>query len=207
MKRYNPFEKGAEKYDSWFAENEKVFLSELDAIKKVYDLDKKTIEIGVGTGIFAEALGIKYGLEPSKEMAKLGKARGIEIIESEAEEMPIADATYEQAIMITVDCFLNDVEKAFNEINRILTADGVAIIVSLNRETTLGKIYNENKNNDEIYKWAEFHSAEEIIEMLAKCGFNIKDIYQTVSGFENKYYEVQNGYGEGIFTVFKAVKR
>ncbi len=203
MKR-NPFERGAKEYDAWFDKNAKIFKSELKAVEACLEKGKKTIEIGVGTGIFARALGIHQGVEPSDDMARLAKDRGIDIIKGYAEHLPISDNTYEQVLMITVDCFLDDIEMAFSEVKRILIRGGSFIIATINKDTELGQIYDNNKSSDEIYKWADFRSTKEIIAILEHSGFQILKTYQTITGFDNRLYEVKEGYGEGVFTVIKA---
>ena len=63
-----PFDKYSEQYDEWFVRNKFVFLSEIAAIKKLLPKKGTIIEIGIGSGIFAEALNIKEGIEPSEAM-------------------------------------------------------------------------------------------------------------------------------------------
>ncbi len=201
----NPFESGAKKYDSWFERHPHIFQSELNALKQCVEAGKKSIEIGIGTGVFAEKLGIKIGVEPSKDMANLAKTRGIEVIEGYAENLPIEEDSYEQALMITVDCFLNDVRLAFSEVRRILSSGGLFTIAIINKESALGQIYDKNKEKDEVYKWAEFRTAEEVIGLLEREGFKILKICQTVTDFEDRLYEVKDGHGEGVFTVIKSI--
>ena len=207
MTKYNPFEKDAESYDNWFKKNRETFNSEAEALKKVFDREKSTIEIGAGTGLFSRELGIKTGLEPSEDMGRIAASRGIDIIKGFGENMPIKSGTYEQVVMITVECFLEDIDKTFDEINRILSDEGIFIIAFLNRESSLGEIYRKNQKDDPIYKWAEFKSGDEIKELLEAHGFIFEESYCTVTDFENKNYPVEEGYGNGVFTVFKAKKQ
>ncbi len=172
-----------------------------------FEAGKKTIEIGVGTGIFAERLGIKEGIEPSSAMAKLAKDRGISIIKGYAEDIPLDDNVYQQVFMITVDCFLTDINKAFSEVKRILESGGIFTIAIINKATELGQIYEKNKKKDAIYKWADFRSADETIKLLESHNFKIVEIYQTVTDFEDKRYDVKKGHGDGVFTVIKAISK
>lgn len=48
---------------------------ELLAIRQVMPVGKKGIEIGIGSGIFAEQLDINYGVDPSGSMLDLAKKR------------------------------------------------------------------------------------------------------------------------------------
>ena len=122
------------------------------------------------------------------------------------ENLPISDSHYDFVLMVTVDCFLSDIEKAFQEINRILTKDGFFIIAFLDKSTALGKIYQEKKASNEFYKDANFHSGREITEILSKTGFNIVDKKQTIFTLRNESQFIKNGIGEGLFAVIKAEK-
>ncbi len=204
--KINPFDKKIEEYDKWFEHNIHTFHSELEAIKLCFEEGKKTIEIGVGTGIFAEKLGVKEGVEPSALMAAVSRLRGIHIISSYAEDLDLEDNSYEQILMITVLCFLSDEQKAIAEIKRILKKNGIFILAFLNKNTKLGRIYDEKKENDDIYKYARFKSDEEVIQLLESNHFKIIDSYNTVTDFENKIYDINKGIGDGIFTVIKAIK-
>ncbi len=60
--KQNPFNSLASEYEAWFIENKVLFQSELLALKQVIPVNKKGIEIGVGSRIFAGQLGIRSGL-------------------------------------------------------------------------------------------------------------------------------------------------
>lgn len=206
MEKHNDFG-DVDNYEKWFVDNNCLFASEVEALKQLVPASGKGIEIGVGTGIFAKALGISQGLEPSEEMRTKAIARGINVMNAFAEKMPIADERYDFALMITVDCFLEDVMKAFCETHRILRSNGCFIIAFLDRETTLGRIYEKKKSTSPFYKNANFHSAEEIENYLKLAGFAIGERRQTVFELENKPQAVRAGVGEGLFAVIKANKQ
>lgn len=204
MPKYNPFESGAQLYEEWFHDHEHIFQSELAAVRKCFLPQQKTIEIGLGTGIFAQPLGIKIGVEPSADMAKIARQKGIEVIAAYAEALPLEDNSYHQALMITVDCFLNDIHQAVAEIKRILCPEGNFIIAFINQASPLGQIYDQNKAKDPIYQWANFHTASQIQALLQDQAFAVLDTYQTITGFEDKPYPIRSGHGQGVFTVIKA---
>jgi ubiquinone/menaquinone biosynthesis C-methylase UbiE len=47
--------------------------------------------------------------------------------------------------MVTTICFLDNIEKAFNEIYRVLKSNGSVIIGFIDAESPLGKFYEEHK--------------------------------------------------------------
>lgn len=77
MKQDNPYEIFADEYEAWFSENHHLFMSEVEAIRRLIPEFEKGIEVGVGTGLFAQKLGIKEGVEPSSAMRAKAESRGI----------------------------------------------------------------------------------------------------------------------------------
>jgi hypothetical protein len=73
MKTNLPFDTHVSEYEEWFDEYPAVFKSEVEALREMMpEGDKLTgIEVGLGTGRFSEALGIKEGVEPSENMRAL----------------------------------------------------------------------------------------------------------------------------------------
>ena len=122
---YNQF---ANEYDNWFEKHPNLYQSELLAMKQAVPKNKTGIEIGVGTGRFAEPLNIKFGVEPSESMAQFAKRRGVEIINAIAEDLPIENRSFDFTTMVTTICFLNDIPKAFADVHRILKPEGEFII-------------------------------------------------------------------------------
>lgn len=164
------------------------------------------LEIGIGTGLFASKLGIKEGIDPSDTMVKASRDKGLDVIKAYAEDIPFANDSFDYVLMVTVDCFLNNILKALSEINRILKKNGFLVIAFLDRDTELGDIYDKNKHLHESYKNASFNSAEEMVKYLEKSGFTVKDKRQTIYSLENKYQEVREGTGKGLFAVLKGEK-
>ena len=56
------FDSQADLYDAWFEQNREIFLSELTAIEQLLPRCGTAVEIGVGTGRFAEALDVRDGV-------------------------------------------------------------------------------------------------------------------------------------------------
>jgi len=206
MNEVNVFDQNIEAYETWFEENKDLFQSELAAIQQILPASGKSVEIGAGTGLFAELLGVKNGIEPSENMRKKAMARGINVEEGFAENLPIPDETYDIALMITVDCFLDDLLQAFKESWRILSEDGFFLVAFIDRETPLGKIYEQKKQTSAFYMQAQFRSAKEIKQFLASAGFEVVDERQTIFSLENKLQEIKFGTGEGLFGVVKVKK-
>ena len=200
------FTTDADRYEAWYEQNHHLFEAELTAIKKVLPKFRSAVEIGVGTGIFAKALGIKEGLDPSPEMTRIAAARGISVMEGVAEDLPLDDASYDLVLMVTVDCFLSDVQAAFTEAHRILKRNGTLIIAFIDGDTPLGEVYEKKKDTNDFYRDATFHTTREMLWMLDNAGFSLIASKQTIFSLENKPQPVKDGTGDGVFAVLRLQK-
>lgn len=201
------FDKKAIEYDQWFDKHQNVFYSELLAIKRFVPAGQDGVGIGVGTGRFASHLGIQKGIEPALGMAKIARERGVDVIEGVAESLPYADNQFDFVLMVTVDCFVDNIEKAYNEAYRVLKTEGIIIIGLLDKNGVIAKKYQAKKAVDSVYRLANFHSTEETVRMLKKPGFGNFEFCQTLTVADPPKIEpAVNGYDKGGFVVIKAVK-
>lgn len=208
MAKISAFEQYSTEYEEWFEKNRSLYESELNAIQTFIPDKKYGVEIGVGTGRFAIPLHIKAGVEPSPKLADIARKKGITVYEHSAEALPFADSIFDFALMVTVICFLDDIEKAFQESYRILKKDGFLIVCFIDKNSPLGKQYQERKIESRFYKEAEFYSVEEVIGYLGKTGFADFKFRQTIfDQRKDKLQPVKKGYGEGSVVVIKAAKK
>jgi SAM-dependent methyltransferase len=209
MPKTEPFDNYSDEYETWFIINKYVFQSELNAIKKALPENGDVVEVGIGSGIFAAPLGIKEGVEPSKAMREKAKNRDIRVIDAVAENLPYADKSKGVVLMVTTICFVDDVNKSFQEVYRVLKDDGHFIIGFVDKDSPVGKFYLEQKDRNVFYKDAVFFGTVELYEILKDAGFKINNTYQTVFGKIEEVKKAQNvlvGYGQGSFIVIKAQK-
>lgn len=201
------FDQNTLEYDQWFDKHSTVYQSEIMAIQQALPKDKTGIEIGVGTGRFAKPLKIKFGIEPSENMAKLAEQRGITVYRSFAENLQIDNGAFDFALMVTTVCFLSDIPKAFSEVYRILKPKGEFILAIVDKNSELGRKYEKEKLANKFYKDAHFHSTQDITELLKQSGFSNFSYWQTLTKKNTAEIEKPTeGYGKGNFVVIKAIK-
>lgn len=203
------FDENAQEYDDWFTNNESYYQAELEAVRSLVPNTGKGIEIGIGTGRFAERLGIKVGLEPSRAMCTIAQKRGINTIAGVAEALPVQPESFEYVLLVTTICFLDSVEQAFSEVFRILRNGGFVVIGFLDKESSLARKYQSRKEQSRFYRDAHFHTVDEVARVLELTGFVDSRFVQTLfpgEGNKESIQSVKEGYGDGAFVVVQARK-
>jgi ubiquinone/menaquinone biosynthesis C-methylase UbiE len=204
----DPFDIFTEEYENWFKENELVFQSELLALKQVIPVGKEGIEIGIGSGIFAEKLDIKFGIDPSEKMLNYAAQRNLTVKKGFAENLPYPDNSFDFAAFITSLCFIDNPGKAIKEAHRIIKDKGDIIIAFIDKESSLGKSLLMEKEDSKFYRHAKFYSVSELTSMIVNNHFEITEIYQTLTEINLKIPEnPMKGHGKGSFVVIKGRKK
>ena len=206
IRKVQPFERFALRYDDWFEQNYMAYQSELQAVRDLLPKKGKAIEIGVGRGRFAAPLGVQFGLEPSIKMCQFARRRGIKVVRGFAQSIPLADSTFDYALMVTTICFLENVGKALSEVYRILRPGGIIIIGFIDRCSWLEKKYRRKKKDNVFYRVATFYSVAEVIAELKKVGFTDFVFRQTLFHDTDKLSQIEpvmNGFGKGSFVAVR----
>ena len=205
------FNSHVEEYEAWYEKHNDAYLSEVDAIKEQFlklPENLQGIEVGLGTGRFAEPLGIKEGIEPAMEMAKIAMDRDIEIMKGVAEHLPYAALQFDFVLFVTI-CHLDNAKEAFAEAYRVLKNGGSIIVGFLDKDQSIAKQYENKRGRSTFFKHAIFYGVDRVENLLQEAGFRNFEYNQSLFGKLNQIKEVQapkQGYGEGSFVVVKADK-
>ncbi len=177
------FDSLAESYDAWFEEDGKrIFAIEVNAFQEVLTLlPKPWLEVGVGSGRFAQALGIESGIDPSVKLLEIAKRRGITVSRARGEEQFFNKGTFGTVFLIVTLCFVDSPIVVLREAHRILRPEGKIVLGLVLRESPWGKFYQIKKlEGHRFYKHATFYSYQEVKRLLMDSGFNIEKVVSTL---------------------------
>jgi ubiquinone/menaquinone biosynthesis C-methylase UbiE len=179
----SPFDTLAAKYDSWYDGKGRVaFQSELAAVRAVLsDCPKPWLEVGVGTGRFASELGIPLGIDPSVELLKLARRRGIEVLYGEGEEIVFKPASFGTVFLLTTWEFLREPAKVLAECRRVLKPDGLLVNACLDRDGKWGRSYVEKaKAGHQLFSRAHFDTHNDVRRQTEAAGFRVTRVVSTL---------------------------
>lgn len=211
MHETNPFEMHYMEYDAWFDRNVNAYESELLAIREVLPPLGDWVEIGAGSGRFASRLGIATGVEPADGIATLARARGVNVLKGKAECLPLRKATIDAAFLITTLCFVDDVNRTFREVSRVLRAGGHVVVAFIPKDSRFGELYCDNASEDHFFRHATLRTKQRVFDAIEAAGLEIERIVQTLTGTPERANDriepPAEGHERGSFIVVRAFKR
>jgi SAM-dependent methyltransferase len=177
------FDSLASDYDAWFEEEGRlIFASEVEALRQALPLlPKPWIEVGVGSGRFAQALGIDIGLDPSSKLLEMARNRGISVFLGKGEEMPFQDGVYGTAFFVVTLCFVDAPKGTLGEAARLLKSQGKVVLGLVLKESPWGQLYQGKKEmGHRFYRHATFYSFAEVGMLLKQADFSVEQITSTL---------------------------
>jgi SAM-dependent methyltransferase len=209
------FDAFVERYDAWFDSpfGRSAFELERSCIESLCrDLRGPSLEIGVGTGRFAEALGIEYGVDISGRALEFAKRRGITVVRASGEELPFPDGSFGSVFIIVTLCFVERPGEVLEEASRVLARDGGLILGLILKGSPWARFYMEKGEAGNVfYKNARFYSIDELRAMMGRSGLAMVDacstIFQKPTERPLRFEAPRRGYhGKAGFVAIKAVK-
>lgn len=173
----SPFNSRAADYDRWFDEKDGniIFTTEVKAFQEILPLlPKPWLEIGVGSGRFAQALGISTGLDPAGRLLEMARGRGIITLHGKAEDHILPAESFGTVFLIMTLCFLDKPGIALREIHHALKPGGRLVLGTVPGESAWGIVYQQKKQDgNPFYKHANFYTYPELKSLLKDAGFCI----------------------------------
>jgi len=177
------FDDLASDYDAWFeGEGKLTFTIEVQALHKVLPfLPKPWLEIGVGSGRFAQALGIETGVDPSIRLLEMARRRGITAFLGRGEQELFDEESFGTVFLIVTLCFVDSPSEVLKEARRILVPGGKIVLGLDLRESPWGKFYEQKKKQGyRFYKYATFYTYDDVVKLLEQAGFSIEKVISTL---------------------------
>jgi SAM-dependent methyltransferase len=181
--RGSPFDSLASEYDAWFEqEGRLVFDIEVRAFQQILPLlPRPWLEVGVGSGRFAQALGIETGIDPSVKLLETAKKRGITGFLARGEEKFFEARTFGTVFLIVTLCFVSSPAAVLKECRRILQEHGEIVLGLVLRDSPWGQHYlAKKKQGHRFYSNATFYSYQEIVKLLEQSGFVVEKVVSTL---------------------------
>jgi ubiquinone/menaquinone biosynthesis C-methylase UbiE len=171
----------AARYDAWYATplGAAVDLAEWRAVAELSSLrsGERALDAGCGTGIYTRRL-LEHGLEvtgvdtdPEMLVAARLKAPEARLLEVDVTRLPFADGEFDLALAVTLICFVDDAERAVNELVRVTHPGGRVVLGELNR-WSLWALSRRLKGWRGSARWrgAHFFSPAGLARMLRGAG-------------------------------------
>jgi SAM-dependent methyltransferase len=210
----SPFDDLAAEYDAWFdKEGSPIFLIEVQAFESLLPtLPRPWLEIGVGSGRFARALGIETGVDPSFKLLQMARQRGINVFQGRGEQELFDEESFGTVFLIVTLCFVGSPLDVLKEANRILVPGGKIVLGLVLKESPWGKFYQQKKEEGHrFYKFATFYGRDEVVKLLVEAGFVTEKIISTLFQRPGKVRHMEGPkegyYSNAGFTIIVAGKK
>lgn len=178
------FDVSAKRYDAWYDKpfGKPAFNLEKACMESLLtNLKRPFLDVGVGTGRFAQALAIDYGIDVSTGVLKFAKQRGIMVVKGEGGGLPFVDSFFGAVLIIVTLCFVDEPVKVLKEASRVLEEDGAVILGLILKGSPWAGFYREKGEAGNIfYRIAKFYSFEELKAMSRKAGLKIVEVSSTM---------------------------
>lgn len=114
------------------------FIDELQVdLLRDYVVGKDVLEIGCGTGLLlkeVDALASSArGIDISTGMLETARARGLDVMEGDATDLPYDDASFDVVYSFKVLAHVRDIDRALREAARVTRRGGILVLEFYNR--------------------------------------------------------------------------
>lgn len=178
MSGHQVFDDYTERYDAWYDDPRGITLLTIEAqcIRLMLEcFPKPYLEVGVGTGRFAHALGIPYGLDPSPKALARARLKGVQTVAGVGEVLPFRDGSFGGVLAAFTLCFVRDPLQVLSEARRVLVPGGGLVLGLLLKGTPWADLYaRQRAEGHPLYSTAHFFTRNEVEALLAQTGFRVQ---------------------------------
>ena len=169
-------------YDDWYnhPQGRQVFDAELKAVDMHIPKEGIGLELGAGTGIFAEQLtGVRRTvvcLDPSGEMLKKAAERGMASVLGVGEALPLRVGVLDFTYMVTVLEFLDEPAAVLGEIRETAKEGAELTILFINSESSWGDFYRDiGSKGDPVFRHARLYTMVEVEALMTVSGYSVTE--------------------------------
>ncbi len=174
------FDRYAKEFDRWFTRNGKLYASELDALRAA-EPTGLSLDVGIGSGVFASKLKVSIGVDTSRELLRISKRRGLEVMLADARELPFRTGAFDTVVSSFTICFVDDINSMLMESRRVLKDQGRFIVGEITLDSAWGRFYSgEGRRGHRFYGKARFLTFERTLLLLAKAGLEAEKVFGTI---------------------------
>jgi ubiquinone/menaquinone biosynthesis C-methylase UbiE len=181
QKSSHVFNTRAYEYDSWF-ENSLLFAIENAAIKALaVPVTTPALEIGVGSGRFAQTLGSDFGIDPANAPLHIASRRDIKVCQAVGETLPFFDNSFSMVSMFFTLCFVQNPAQVLDETYRVLQRDGHFLLGFVPSTSQWGKsLLKKQEAGHPFYKYAHFFTIEAVKILVHHSRFSIQNVMSSL---------------------------
>ncbi|MCL4544529.1 MAG: class I SAM-dependent methyltransferase [Chloroflexi bacterium] len=169
------FEEQAARYDAWYdrPEGRALFAEEVEALRPLFTgAPRPWLEVGVGSGRFAQALSIDLGVDPAAAPLALAASRGVTAVRARGEALPLAPASCGAVLLAITLCFVQNPVRVLAEARRVLQPGGCLVLGLVLAEGAWGQHYRRlGEQGDDFYRQAHFFTRSELLALLSTTHF------------------------------------
>ncbi len=208
-----PFETLTDRYDAWYDAPVGRLLFDLEVAALgplLHSTGHPRLEVGVGTGRFAAALDVEFGVDVAFSPLEYAGRRGLRVVCGSGEQLPFAQQAFCAVVLVATLCFVEDPTIVLRELRRVLRPGGRLILAVVPRNSTWGQRYGTmGRAGNPFYRDARFYTVDELVGLLSDEGFTVigrrSTLFQPPS--EEPYFEAaRDGASEDAGFVALAAK-
>jgi ubiquinone/menaquinone biosynthesis C-methylase UbiE len=183
MSDYKDIKKYYDDYGTWYDEerDNTYYYSLINDIEtgvvREYATDKKTLEIGCGTGIILSQVSKftqeSWGIDLSSGMLEAAKKKNLNVKEANAVNIPFDDEEFDVVYSFKVLPHIPNIQEVIADIYRVLDQNGIAILEFYNPISFKALTNKIAGATDKVY--IRYDSLSDIRELLSEQ-FDITDI-------------------------------
>jgi len=174
------FDNEAKEYDNWYETKLGKFVDKIET-KCAFDMlelkkGMNVLDIGCGTGNYSIKLAnmglIVTGIDISNKMLEVAREKTVKRnLNINYQNMDIYDLKFENdkfdfVFTMAAFEFIDNPEKAINEMFRVLKKDGYLLIGTINKDSLWGELYSSKEfQKNSVFKYANFKRIDDLVNL------------------------------------------